>query len=109
LGLSEAELEDMYVEELYAPHFKAKYSVDVTGAQFKLKKKWRERIREGFKRSGKSSASGDAWPQREETADKRAIAELVAASPKNVLLPARESTMDSIISAIESEIASISG
>lgn len=108
LGLSEAELEDMYAEDIYAAYFKDKYSVDVSGAQFKSRKKWSERIREGLKRSGKSSVSGDAWPEREEIADKRAVAELVAASPKNALLPARESAIDSIISAVESELDSIS-
>lgn len=108
LGLSEAELEDMYIETLYAPYFKDKYSVDVTGVQFKSKKKWSERIRNGFRRSGKSSGSGDAWPEREEIADKRAIAELAAASPHDALLPARASVMDAIISAIETELTSIS-
>jgi putative ATP-dependent endonuclease of the OLD family len=108
LGLTEAEVEDIYAEKIYVNYFKDKYSVDVTGAQFKSRKKWSDRIREGFRRSGKSSATGAPWPEQAEIADKRAVADLVAASPKIAVLPARQGVMDSIVAAIESELASLS-
>jgi predicted ATP-dependent endonuclease of OLD family len=107
IGLKEAELEDLYSEEVYASYFKDKYSVDVRGAQFKSKKKWSARIRGGLQRSGKSSASGDPWPEREEAVDKRAIAELVAKSAGLAVLAARKSVLDTIIAAVETALDAI--
>jgi AAA domain, putative AbiEii toxin, Type IV TA system len=108
VGLQEAEIEDIYSEGVYADYFRTKYGVDVRAAHFKSKDKWSGRIRKGMQRSGKSSGSGDAWPEHQEMADKRAIAELVAKAPRDAVLPARQSVMDSIVTAVESALDRIS-
>jgi predicted ATP-dependent endonuclease of OLD family len=107
IGLSEAELEDLYCEDVYLDYFKAKYSIDVGRAPFNSRKKWTHRIRHGMSTSGKSSASGEAWSENMEMQDKRAIAELVSKKPNDAILPARMSVINSIIAAIEAAMESV--
>jgi predicted ATP-dependent endonuclease of OLD family len=108
LGLAEAEIEDLFREDVYVDYFMKKYSVDVRTQPFKSKKKWSARIREGFRRSGKSSPTGEAWPESEEIADKRAVAELVAKEPGSAMLQVRQAVLDAIMQAVEKELDSIS-
>jgi len=108
LGLPESELEDLYTQTTYADYFRTKYGVDVGGTPFKQKRKWSERIRRGLSQSGKSSGTGAAWPEHEEMADKKAIAELVAKSPNTAILPAAMPVIEAIISAIEAALEKVS-
>jgi hypothetical protein len=108
LGLGEAEFEDLLSESVYAPFFQTKYAVDVRHAPFSEKRKWSARIRWGLTKSGKSNASGEVWPEKDEYDDKREIAQIVASDPSRALNPARESVVDGLIGALEGKLKSIS-
>jgi hypothetical protein len=108
LGLPETELEDLYSESIYSDYFNTKYAVDVRRPPFNSKKKWSQRIRNGMSRSGKSSPSGETWPERDEMADKRAIAELVARTPAGAIMPARLDVVTAVIRAIEQHLEAVS-
>lgn len=108
IGLPEAEFEDLLHPNIYADHFLSRFSVDVRNRPFDGKKKWSERIRHGLTRAGKSSANGEAWPERDEYNDKRIIAELVAASPSTSIHPAREEMMLSFVATLEAKLAALS-
>jgi putative ATP-dependent endonuclease of OLD family len=106
-GLPEAEFEDLLDESVYAEHFKTKYGVDITTTTFKHKSKWSERIRKGLEKSGKSSPSGEAWPERDEYETKRTIGDIVAASPQSAIHPSKIGLLTNITAAIESKLNSI--
>jgi predicted ATP-dependent endonuclease of OLD family len=108
LGLPETELEDLYSEDVYADYFRTKYSVDVRGPSFKSRKKWSERIRSGLSVSGKSSATGEAWSEHEEIADKRAIAQLVVGSPNTAIMAASMPVLNAIIGAVDEALEKVS-
>lgn len=104
LGLPEAEFEDLLSEQVYAEYFQTKYSVDVTRRPFDKKSKWSKRIRHGLTAAGKSSGTGEAWPEPDEYNDKRAIAELVVAHPESALNPDRESVLVSLVTILEAKL-----
>ena len=103
-GLPESEFEDLFAESVYADYFKSKYSVDVTRRPFDKKQKWSKRIRQGLNASGKSSSTGEAWPERDEYGDKRAIAEAVAKHPESAVHPARGDVLNSLVSVLEEKL-----
>lgn len=104
LGLPEAEFEDLLAESIYSEYFNSKYSVDVTRRPFDKKQKWTKRIRHGLSVAGKSSGTGEAWSEREEYDDKRAIADLVAKNPELAVHPAREEVFNSLVSVLEAKL-----
>jgi len=108
LGLSEAEFEDLLHPDLYAAHFMSRFSLDVRNRPFDAKEKWSKRIRLGLTKAGKSSASGEVWPEKDEYDDKRAIAELVTKSPATAIHPAREQALKSFVATLESKLAALS-
>lgn len=103
-GLPECEFEDLFSESVYADYFKSKYSVDVTRRPFDKKQKWSKRIRQGLNASGKSSSTGEAWPERDEYEDKSAIAEVVSKHPESAVHPAREDVLNSLVSVLEEKL-----
>lgn len=105
--MPEAEFEDLLSEQVYAEYFQTKYSVDVTRRPFDKKSKWSKRIRHGLTAAGKSSGTGDAWPESDEYKDKRAIAELVVAHPESALNPARESVLVSLVTILEAKLGAL--
>lgn len=107
-GLPEAEFEDLLNEEVYADYFLQTYSVNVRQPPFNSRQKWSQRIAEGLKKAGKSSATGEAWPASEKQKDKHAIAELVAKAPGTAVLGVRESVVRSIALALEARLSSLS-
>jgi hypothetical protein len=107
LGLQEAEFEDLLAEAVYVDYFQNKYAVDVSHAPFDLKAKWSKRIRHGLTKSGKSSTGGDAWPEREEYEDKRAIAALVAAKPAKAIHPIREDVLKALVKTLEDKLTAL--
>ncbi len=104
LGLPEAEFEDLLSHAVYAAHFRTKYGVDVTGRPFDEKQKWTKRIRHGLIKSGVPGG----WPEKEEYADKRVIAEIVSKTPAGAIHPAHEALMKAFITALENRLASLS-
>ncbi len=107
LGMSEAEFEDLLREDVYVDYFQAKYAVDVRHAPFDLKAKWSKRIRHGLTKAGKSSATGEVWPDKNEYEDKRAIAELVVKNPGTAIHPAREELIKSFAATLESKLKTL--
>jgi hypothetical protein len=67
-----------------------------------------KRIRFGPTKAGKSSASGEVWPEKSEYEDKRAIAELVKANPITAIHPAREDVMKAFTATREAKLAALS-
>jgi hypothetical protein len=108
LGLPEAEFEDLLNEGVYADYFNRKYGVDVGRRPFDQKQKWSIRIRTGLTKSGKGSPSGEAWPEADEYADKRAVAELVVDSPATAIHPARIDVITAFVASIEGRLATLS-
>jgi putative ATP-dependent endonuclease of OLD family len=108
LGLPESEFEDLLHENVYADYFKTKYAVDVRRRPFDQKQKWSKRIRFGLTKCGKTSPSGEVWPEKDEYDDKRAIAELVAKKPAAALHPSREEIIRTFVAALESKLATLS-
>lgn len=106
--LSESEFEDLIKPEIYSNHFMEKYSVNVMQRPFDSKKKWSERIRLGMTKAGKSNATGEAWPERDEYVDKTEIAKLVASDPANALHSAGVDLMLSLVAAIERKMQFLS-
>jgi hypothetical protein len=108
LGLPEAEFEDLLHENIYADYFTTKYAVDVRHRPFDEKQKWTKRIRLGLTKCGKTSPSGEVWPEKDEYEDKRAIAELVVKSPATAIHPAREEVIKAFIASLEAKLAVLS-
>ena len=108
LGLPEAEFEDLIHPDIYAGHFLSRFSVDVRNRPFDAKEKWSKRIRFGLTKAGKSSSTGEVWPEKDEYEDKRAIAELVKANPTTAIHPAREDLMKAFTAALEGKLAALS-
>lgn len=108
LGLPEAEFEDLLHHDVYADYFIKKYSIDVKSRPFDEKQKWSKRIRFGMMRAGKSSATGEVWPEKDEYEDKRAIAELVKANPQSAIHLSREDLFKTFVAALESKLVAIS-
>ncbi len=107
LGLPEAEFEDLLAESLYKDHFVDKYGLDISGSAFKHKAKWSERVRKGMEKSGKSSPSGEAWPERDEYETKRIIGDLVAKSPESAIHGSKIELFKNIVLAVEAKLNSI--
>jgi putative ATP-dependent endonuclease of the OLD family len=78
-GLKEAELEDLYRQDLYLDPIYNKYGVSLAKRQFKTKKKWSDRVKDCF------IASGKFWDEQVELEIKIFVAELVASSPEKAL------------------------
>ena len=106
-GLPESEFEDILDDKLYKQHFLDKYQVDISMPSFKLKTKWSERIRKGLGKCGKSSPSGEAWPERDEYDSKRVIGDLVANSPASAIHPSKIELIQNIALAIEAKLNAI--
>jgi hypothetical protein len=107
-GLPEAEFEDLLHPDLYANYFNARFGVDVRYRPFDAKQKWTKRIRLGLTKAGKSSPSGEVWPEREEYEDKRAIADLVVKSPGTAIHPAREEVLKVFVGVLEAKLVALS-
>jgi hypothetical protein len=108
LGLPEAEFEDLLHEEVYAELFMTRFSVDVRNRPFDAKEKWSKRMRFGLTKAGKSSSSGEVWPEKDEYEDKRAIAELVKANPVAAIHPAREDVVKAFVTTLENKLSALS-
>ena len=78
-GLKEAELEDLYRQDIYSDPIYNKYGVSLGKKQFKTKRKWSDRVKDCF------IASGKLWDDRVEMEVKLFVAELVASSPDKAL------------------------
>lgn len=107
LGLSEAEFEDLLHPDVYADYFTEKYAVDVRHRPFDEKQKWSKRIRLGLTKCGKTSPSGEVWPEKDEYADKRAIAELATKTPATAIHPSREEVIKTFVVALERKLAAL--
>jgi putative ATP-dependent endonuclease of OLD family len=104
LGLPEAEFEDLLSEDVYADYLNTRYSVNVRHAPFTAKMKWSKRIREGLRKSGKSSGTGEVWPEKDEYEDKRAIADLVAKNPQDAIHTAHKNVIGTLVGALETKL-----
>jgi len=108
LGFTESEFEDLLHPDLYADYFQTRYSVDVRYRPFDAKQKWSERIRRGLATAGKSSATGESWPEADEYEAKRAIGERIAQSPSTAIHPAHESLMKTFVATLEGKLDALS-
>lgn len=108
LSLPEAEFEDLIHPDVYAGHFMSRFSLDVRNRPFDAKEKWSKRIRFGLTKAGKSSATGEVWPEKDEYEDKRAIAELVRANPTTAIHPAREEVLMTFTATLEGKLSALS-
>jgi len=78
-SLKEAEIEDLYVFDLYHDAIYRRFGVSLKRKQFRSKKKWSDRVANCFR------ASGRDWNDRIETEVKYLVAELVAQSPDSAI------------------------
>jgi hypothetical protein len=90
LGKSESELEDWYSPSAYEDVMKNKYGVSLKAPEFSSAKKWSVRMKETFKRQGKS------WDDLIEIEVKASVARAIAANPSNALLPSAQSAFDAL-------------
>lgn len=108
LGLPESEFEDLLRPELYAKYFHDKYTVDVTNRPFDAKQKWSDRIRRGLAAAGKSSGTGEPWPEADEYEAKRAIGELIRQNPGAAIHPAHEELIKTFVAALADRMEALS-
>jgi putative ATP-dependent endonuclease of OLD family len=91
LGKTEAELEDLYKLTFYKNILWNVYKVSVDSPKFNTKKRWSDRMREGFKSAGKP------WDDTVKADVKAKVARLVASDPENALNPHTRSAFDSLV------------
>lgn len=94
--------------DLYADYFQTKYSVDVRHRPFDTNQKWSERIRRGLTAVGKSTGTGESWPESNEYEAKRAIADLIVKNPSMAVHPAHESLLKALVSTLENRLGTLS-
>jgi predicted ATPase len=100
-GLREAEIEDMYNEDLYEDMLRHKYGVSTLSPKFKGDSKWSDRLARTFRHSGK------LWNDHVEAKVKSEIAELIVASPGNALNGHKRRSFDALIAALEGKLTAI--
>jgi hypothetical protein len=78
-NLHEAEIEDLYLLDLYCDAIYHRFGVSLKKNQFNSKKKWSDRVQDCFKASGRN------WDNRIETEVKTLVSELVKSTPDKAL------------------------
>jgi len=78
-NLREAEMEDLYLLDLYYDAIHNRFGVSLKKKQFKSKKKWSDRVQDCFKASGRN------WDDRIKTEVKTLVSELVKSTPEKAL------------------------
>ena len=100
-GKKEAEIEDLFLPDIYASMLKNRYGVNLSTASFRNSKKWSTRMRDTFTKQGKP------WNENVEMEVKRQVARLVAGSASKALIPAHRSVIDSLTEALEMRLSQI--
>lgn len=100
-GLKEAEMEDLYDENLYSAMLQNKYGVSTLSPKFKGSAKWSDRLREAFKHQAKP------WSDQIEARVKADVAELVENNTQTALNGHRKSCIDALAGALESKLVTI--
>jgi len=100
-GRDEAEIEDLYEENLYSPMLQNKYGVSIQSPKFKGPSKWSDRLRDAFKHQGKP------WSEQIEARVKADVAELVESNAAAALNAHRKSCFDALVSALEKKLTTI--
>jgi hypothetical protein len=90
LGVTEAEIEDLYDVALYQALMIADYGVSLEVPRFKSRKKWSERMDEVFRTQGKS------WDDEVKRELKAKIARLVVATPGIAVNPHQRSVLEAL-------------
>jgi putative ATP-dependent endonuclease of the OLD family len=102
-GMSDSEIEDLYVSDLYAAKILNQYGVTLESPKFKNNKKWSERMRDTFKQQGKQ------WDEKYEMEIKKAVSELVASNPAVALNQHKRSSIDALVAALEMKLKTLPG
>jgi putative ATP-dependent endonuclease of OLD family len=96
-GLSEAELEDLYLLDCYHDPIYHRFGVSLKKKQFKGKKKWSDRVAACFE------ASARDWNDRIEAEVKDLVCQIVTASP-STCLNTHIPPIDGLVEALESRL-----
>ena len=100
-GLSQSELEDMYLLDLYFPLVKRKWGVDLSISDFnKSKMKFSDRLRAAFLKNGKPVDDSTLM------SIKNAIAELASSNPANAIRPEFYGPIESLVSQLDAKLGS---
>lgn len=97
-GRAESELEDLYHPDVYRDLIQTRYGVSLVGPRFRNAGKWSDRLRDTFEQQGK------AWSDRLEADVKRCVANAVADSPTNALVPQTRTAIDALVTALKSRL-----
>lgn len=100
-GLKEAEIEDLYEENLYSAMLQNKYGVCILSPKFKGSEKWSDRLRQAFKHQGKP------WSDQIEARVKTDVADLVESSVPTALNSHRRSCFDALVGALLGKLTTI--
>lgn len=100
-GMSDSEIEDLYVSDIYAAKILNTYGVTLDSPRFKTSKKWSDRMRETFKQQGKQ------WDGKYESQIKKEVGDIVAASPEHALNEHKRSSIDALATALEAKLQGI--
>jgi putative ATP-dependent endonuclease of OLD family len=100
-GFREAEMEDLYDENLYTTMLQNRYGVSTLNPKFKGPGKWSDRLREVFKNQGKP------WSDQIKARLKADVVELVENNAQSALSVHRKSCFDALISALENKLMAI--
>jgi len=98
-GKFESEMEDFYATELYESFLQNDYGVSTAHPSFAGNKKWSDRMRLVFDRTGKH------WTGTTADKIKSRIAELAAASPIKALEPGRSGPIVALTAALKARLA----
>ncbi len=98
-GMKDSELEDVIRPQVYADWVMSRYGVDVGKPAFRSSKKWTTRMADVF------SAHGKQWSPSVAKAVKTGVAEQVAGSPVDALIPEKSSALQAFFEAIETRLA----
>jgi len=97
-GMAEAEMEDMYDQNVYAQMLNRRYGVSVSHRAFRSNRKWSDRMGATFREQAKS------WTDEVKQEVKNQVARAVGANPGEALSQHKRSAFDFLVTGLETKL-----